>query len=128
MSKPRPHDKRRGRLYNGNPAGDFTKAARCGAKTRRGTPCQCPAMRNGRCRLHGGVSTGPKTPEGIERIRAAVTKHGRYSARYKAEKLRIKNLIERYRAWEADSLYSLSDAELTAVFGTCPGFNCVPNT
>jgi hypothetical protein len=28
-------------------------------------------MRNGRCRLHGGLSTGAKTPEGIERIRRA---------------------------------------------------------
>jgi hypothetical protein len=26
------------------------------------------------------LSTGPKTAEGIERIRRAVTKHGRYSA------------------------------------------------
>jgi hypothetical protein len=30
--------------------------------------------------MHGGASTGPKTTEGIERIRAARTKHGRYSA------------------------------------------------
>jgi hypothetical protein len=37
-------------------------------------------MKNGRCRMHGGMSTGPRTPEGIERIRAARTKHGRYSA------------------------------------------------
>jgi hypothetical protein len=37
-------------------------------------------MKNGRCRLHGGLSTGPKTAEGIERIRQAGTKHGRYSA------------------------------------------------
>ena len=34
---------------------------RCGAKTRKGTPCQRPAYkRNGRCSLHGGRSTGPK--------------------------------------------------------------------
>ena len=33
-------------------------APRCLAKTRRGTQCQCPAMANGRCRLHGGLSTG----------------------------------------------------------------------
>jgi hypothetical protein len=45
-------------------------------KTRRGTPCQCPAMENGRCRLHGGLSTGPKTREGIEPIRQAQWKHG----------------------------------------------------
>lgn len=23
-----------------------------------GNPCQCPAMKNGRCRLHGGKSSG----------------------------------------------------------------------
>jgi hypothetical protein len=38
-------------------------------------------MKNGRCRLHGGLSTGPQTAEGLERIRKAVTKHGRYSQR-----------------------------------------------
>ena len=37
---------------------------KCEARTRRGTPCQCKAMSNGRCRLHGGLSTGPTTPEG----------------------------------------------------------------
>jgi hypothetical protein len=37
-------------------------------------------MPNGKCRLHGGKSTGPRTIEGIERIRAARTKHGRYTA------------------------------------------------
>jgi len=36
-------------------------------------------MKNGRCRLHGGLSTGPKTVAGIERIRQAVTKHGFYT-------------------------------------------------
>jgi hypothetical protein len=37
----------------------------CGAKTRRGTPCQCMSVNpGGRCRLHGGLSTGPRTPEG----------------------------------------------------------------
>ena len=43
-------------------------ATRCGAKTRRGTPCQRKALRNGRCPNHGGLSTGPKTLEG--RLRA----------------------------------------------------------
>ena len=52
-----PREQRRGRLRNGNPSGDFAKAARCGAKNRRGTPCRCPAMANERCRLHGGLST-----------------------------------------------------------------------
>ena len=30
----------------------------CGAKTRSGSPCQSKAMANGRCRMHGGKSTG----------------------------------------------------------------------
>ena len=53
---------------------------RCGAKTRRGTGCQCPAnKKNGRCRLHGGASTGAKTSEGRERISQANLRHGKYT-------------------------------------------------
>jgi hypothetical protein len=37
-------------------------------------------MANGRCRLHGGKSTGPRTAEGLEQIRRAKTKHSSYSA------------------------------------------------
>src|SRR5262245_7768056 len=69
----------RGWLKNGNRPGNPDNAPRCGAKTRKGTPCRSAAMPNGRCRMHGGPSTGPKTAEGIERIRKARTKHGRYS-------------------------------------------------
>lgn len=37
---------------------------RCGAHSRRtGRPCRNWAMANGRCRLHGGKSTGPKDKE-----------------------------------------------------------------
>ena len=97
-SEQTPCEKRRGWLRNANPPGDFSKAARCGAKTRRGTPCQCPAMPNGRCRLHGGLSTGPKTPEGIERIRRAVTKHGRYSRAAKTERRYVRILLRECRA------------------------------
>lgn len=53
---------------------------KCGAKTRDGDPCKNWAMSNGRCKMHGGKSTGARTPEGLERIRKAHTKHGRYSA------------------------------------------------
>jgi hypothetical protein len=97
-AKSKPHDKRRGWLKNGDPPGDFSKAPRCGAKTRRSTPCQCPAMANGRCRLHGGLSMGPKTAEGIERIRRAVTKHGRYSAAAKTEARYFRRLLKECRA------------------------------
>ncbi len=43
----------------------------CGARTRRGTACQAKALKNGRCRNHGGLCTGPKTAEGKERVAAA---------------------------------------------------------
>lgn len=33
----------------------------CGAKNRQGLPCLCKKLyRSGRCRFHGGLSTGPK--------------------------------------------------------------------
>ena len=92
-----PPEQRRGWLRNGNPPGDFSKAPRCGARTRRGTSCRCPAMANGRCRLHGGLSTGPKTAEGIERIRRAATKHGRYSYAAKLERLLLRRLLREGR-------------------------------
>ena len=69
-------DLRRGRLKNGNPAGDYLRAPRCGARTRAGCPCRQPAMKNGRCRMHGGLSTGPRTPEGLRRARTARLVHG----------------------------------------------------
>ena len=42
----------------------------CGAKTRAGTPCQQRAIfENGRCKWHGGLSTGPKTEAGKQQSR-----------------------------------------------------------
>ena len=55
-----PHT-RRGLLRHGNPSGDFTASPRCGARTRRHTPCLAPGVRlpDGeytRCRMHGGAA------------------------------------------------------------------------
>lgn len=56
--------------------------ATCGAKTRAGHPCRNGPMSNGRCRMHGGKSTGaPKDNKN------AVT-HGAY------ERIIIDNLPE----------------------------------
>ncbi len=53
---------------------------RCGTKTRRGTPCQRPAnKRSGRCRLHGGASSGPRTEQGRAKIAAANTTTGQHT-------------------------------------------------
>jgi hypothetical protein len=70
----------RGRLKNGNRSGDYLTAPRCGAKTRAGGACRQPAMKNGRCRLHGGKSTGARTADGQRRARTARLVHGRRTA------------------------------------------------
>lgn len=57
----------------------------CGAQTKRGTPCRCIALPNGRCRLHGGKSTGPKSAEGWARTRAG---YRAYVDRRRAERER----------------------------------------
>jgi len=47
----------------------------CGAKTRAGHPCKRKHVgRGGRCPNHGGMSTGPRTPEGRQRIADAQRK------------------------------------------------------
>lgn len=57
----------------------------CGAKTRSGEPCKRAPMANGRCRLHGGLSTG------------APLKHGRRS------KYLPKGLRELYNELDQDA-------------------------
>jgi hypothetical protein len=66
------------RLRNPNPSGNPRAALRCSARNRAGEPCLAPAMVNGRCRCHGGKSTGPRTRDGLKRLRAARTVHGFY--------------------------------------------------
>lgn len=49
-----------------------TRRVICGAATRKNTNCKNksePGRK--RCKFHGGMSTGARTPEGIERIRQA---------------------------------------------------------
>ena len=52
-------------LRNGNPSGPKFgpgwPGRTCGARTRAHRRCANPAMPNGRCRMHGGKSTGPRT-------------------------------------------------------------------
>lgn len=61
-------------------------------------------MANGRCRMHGGGSTGPRTPEGLERLRKARTTHGGRSAEavelrrmLAAERRMLRELLRRVR-------------------------------
>jgi hypothetical protein len=51
-------------------------------------------MPNGRCRMHGGMSTGPRTLEGLAPSRRANWKHGRYSAEAIAERREARAAIQ----------------------------------
>ena len=61
------------------------KRGTCGAKTRKGTLCQAPPVwskatdkaKNGRCKMHGGLSTGAKTEAGRQAIRDGVSASNR---------------------------------------------------
>ena len=75
---------------------------RCGAQTRAGMPCRSPAMPNGRCRMHGGASTGPRTAAGLARIRCARTVHGLYGAEMREVRRCSAELLAEARRWEEE--------------------------
>ena len=87
-------------------AGGRITCLRCQAKNRAGNQCAKPAMRGKRvCGFHGGLSTGPRTVEGIARLREAASKHGRYSKeglqRATAQAARIRELEDALIVLEA---------------------------
>lgn len=59
----------------------------CNARTRSGTPCRSKSEPGkSRCRLHGGLSTGPRTPEGRKKIAAAQRRRWEQHNKKKADK------------------------------------------
>jgi hypothetical protein len=78
-------------------AGGKIRCRRCKAQSSR-TKLQCskPALKSKAvCGHHGGLSTGPKTKAGKDRIRAAHFKHGEETLEAKAER-NTKSLMFRY--------------------------------
>ena len=60
------------------PFPDELRGLACSAKTRKGGMCKrTDIYENGRCKFHGGLSTGPKTAEG----KAKASRNGRNGAR-----------------------------------------------
>ena len=68
------------------------RSAQCGARTWRGRPCRSPAMPNGRCRMHGGLSPG--APKGNRNA----FKHGRYIVETIARRRELAALVRAMRA------------------------------
>ena len=73
-------------------------------------------MPNGRCRFHGGPSTGPRTPEGLERSRKARWKHGRYSAKSIEDRRELRALLRHVRA----SCWAGHDCKMAATNSIVP--------
>jgi len=72
-------------------------APRCGAQTRAGTPCRCPAIRGrARCRLHGGLSPGAPKGSGNGNF-----KDGFWTCKAVQERRWAKEMVRTY-AKEAD--------------------------
>ena len=62
---------------------------RCGARTRKGSPCQAPAVSGKkRCRMHGGAA-GSGAPKGNQNA----LKHGMFSKEMKAERAQFREMI-----------------------------------
>jgi hypothetical protein len=69
---------------------------RCGAKTRAGDPCQCPAIRNRkRCRLHGG--RGPGAPKGRDN---GNYRDGTFTAEAVQERQWLRSVVRTYAKLE----------------------------
>ena len=68
------------------------KVKKCGAYARSsGLPCRAKGLgRGGRCRLHGGASTGPKTAEGAARSLAA--RRAAWEAQRPAQVAHLRNM------------------------------------
>ncbi len=66
------------------------QSPRCGAKTRRGTPCMAPAVKGKRrCRMHGGAP-GSGAPKGNKNA----FKHGLYTREAIEERRLLRKLIK----------------------------------
>ena len=98
----------KGRFQKGNifRFGPDWPGQRCGAKTRRGTACQKPPLASKtRCRLHGGLSTGPRTAEGKARIASANFVHCKRSKKFVEVRKRLWAELRRVeREMRADGL------------------------
>ncbi|MGR3592247.1 MAG: HGGxSTG domain-containing protein [Limimaricola soesokkakensis] len=73
--------------------GLMQESPRCGARTRKGTPCQAPAVTGkARCRMHGGAG-GSGAPVGNRNA----LKHGQYTAEARAFNAHVRDLLRQGR-------------------------------
>lgn len=70
----------------------FMLSVRCGAKTRRGTACQSPAVHGRKkCRMHGGTNKG--APKGNKNA----ISHGQTTAEARAVRKAVRQMLKESR-------------------------------
>ncbi len=88
------------------------KIGKNGVRVARSPHCRAWAMENGRCRVHGGVSTGPKSPEGKARVVAAMVEGRRkWVERRRAEGRRFTAGRKGGDAWVTKAMRERARAE-----------------
>ena len=93
------------------------QGTRCEARTKGGTICQRPGNKvNGRCKLHGGRSTGPRTEKGLARLSASKITHGETTAANRAKAKRraevgrqVRRELRAIETWALDQGYLAED-------------------
>jgi hypothetical protein len=90
----------------------------------RNPRCQAWAMPNGRCRFHGGLSTGPRSPEGKARVVAAmVAGHRAWVERVRAEGKNFTSGRKTGPAWVTERMSERACEEARKLTGGwCPPF------
>jgi hypothetical protein len=129
---PCPSRRRRSQFRASNPVtGGPSRRQRCdarvknlirigknGFKVSRGPFCKAWAMENGRCWMHGGASTGPRTPEGKARVVAAMVEGRRkWVARRRVEGMKFPAGRKRGERWTTEHMRERARAEAQRLKG-----------
>jgi hypothetical protein len=94
------------------------KIGKNGFRVARSPFCRAWAMENGRCRVHDGASTGPKTPEGKVRVVAAMVEGRRKRIeRRRAEGRRFTAGRRGGDAWVTEAMRERARAEARRLGG-----------
>ncbi len=83
---------------------DYVRRDYCDATKKNGEPCRQKAIyRGGRCKFHGGFSTGPKTEEGKQQSRINGAKGGR------PRKTQVEESTDQVQLWGKEIVLRKSD-------------------
>jgi len=108
--------------YEWDPWPEHLRGIPCGATTRAGTPCKITVLhRNGRCKLHGGMSTGAKTRAGRKRQRDGYRAWQERQRASKAGRKRTRTYISDVMGIDGGTLAEISNSKGCSVLSVVSG-------